>query len=223
MRIADLSPEQRPRERLLGGRGDELGDAEVLALLWGTGTRGLGAVDLAHALLARHGGLKGLLGLGPREWAACEGLGPAKAGQLWAAVELGRRLNRGPGPLRLGSPQAAGAYLLDRCAGWAEERFGLLALNVKGVLLADRILSQGTASATLVSPREFYREALRFGAVSAIGFHNHPSGEPQPSHEDRRLTRALREAGHALGVPLVDHIVVGARTFHSFRASEGWA
>lgn len=223
MRIADLSPDQRPRERLLAGRGEELGDAEVLALLLGSGTRGLGAVDLAHALLARHGGLKGLLGLGPQEWAACEGLGPARAGQMWAALELGRRLGRGPGPLRIASPEAAGAYLLERCRGWTEERFGLLALNSRSVLLAERVLSLGTVSATLVTPREFYREALRFGAVSAIAFHNHPSGDPRPSAEDRRLTRGLREAGHALGVPLVDHLVVAGGAFHSFRTAEGWA
>jgi DNA repair protein RadC len=111
---------------------------------------------------------------------------------------------------------------MARCRGWTEERFGLLALNSRSRLLADRILSQGTSDATLISPREFYREALRFGAVAAIGYHNHPSGEPGPSREDQALTGRLRAAGAALGVPLVDHLILGADCFHSFRTAEGW-
>jgi DNA repair protein RadC len=222
MRMRELAAEQRPRERLLAGHGDALSDAELLGLLWGTGLRGRNAVELAQGLLAGYGGLAGLLGLGVADWVACPGLGPARAGQLWAVLELNRRAQRGPGRPRLASPKAAGAYLLPRCRGWTEERFGLLALNSRSVLLADRILSQGTSTATLVSPREFYREALRFGAVSAIAYHNHPSNELQPSQEDRILTRRLREAGAALGVPLVDHLVLGADGFHSFRTVEGW-
>jgi DNA repair protein RadC len=142
---------------------------------------------------------------------------------LWAAQELCRRSRRGgQTPPRINSPRACGAYLLSRCHGWTEERFGLLALNSKGDLLADRILSQGTSNATLISPREFYREALRYGASTAVAFHNHPSGDPTPSREDILLTRRLRSAGEALGVPLGDHLIVGRDRFHSFRAAEGW-
>jgi len=222
MRMAELAPEQRPRERLLAGRGEELGDAELLALLWGSGLKGRSAMDVAHELLAGHGGLAGLLGLGVKEWAALKGLGNARACQLWAALELGRRRGLGGALPRLNSPQAVGAHLLPRCLGWTEERFGLLALNTRNELLAERILSQGTATATLVTPREFYREALKFGAVRAVAFHNHPSGDPTPSGEDRHLTCRLREVGQALGVPLVDHVVLGAGRFHSFREAEGW-
>jgi DNA repair protein RadC len=222
MRILDLSPEQRPRERLLAGQGEGLSEAELLALLWGTGQRGRSAVELAQDLLTRTGGLPGLLPMGLHEWMDQEGVGPAKACQLWAAQELCRRAHRGGSRLRINSPRAAGAYLLPLCRGWSEERFGLLALNAKGDLLAERILSQGTATATLISPREFFREALRFGASSALAFHNHPSGDPAPSKEDVQLTRRLRAAGESLGVPLADHLVIGSETFHSFRAAEGW-
>jgi DNA repair protein RadC len=222
MRILDLSPDQRPRERLLAGQGEGLSEAELLALLWGTGQRGRSAVELAQELLTRTGGLPGLLPMGLHEWMDQQGIGPAKACQLWAAQELCRRAHRGGSRLRITSPRAAGAYLLPLCWGWTEERFGLLALNAKGDLLAERILSQGTATATLISPREFFREALRFGASSALAFHNHPSGDPAPSKEDVQLTRRLRAAGESLGVPLADHLVVGADTFHSFRAAEGW-
>ena len=222
MRILDLSPDQRPRERLLAGLGETLADADLLALLWGTGRRGQSAVELAQVLLARCGGLGGLLSLGLNDWLEQPGLGPAKAGQLWAALELTRRGHRSTERLRITSPRAAGEYLLPRCRGWTEERFGLLALNAKGDLLAERILSQGTATATLISPREFFREALRYGATTALAFHNHPSGDPTPSREDQQLTRRLQAAGESLGVPLADHLILGSDRYHSFRAAEGW-
>jgi len=198
MRILDLSPDQRPRERLLAGHGEGLADAELLALLWGTGRRGQSVVELAQSVLSRTGGIAGLLGLGFTDWLEQPGLGPAKAGQLWAAMELARRGQRSAERPRITSPRASGAYLLPRCQGWTEERFGLLALNAKGDLLAERILSQGTATATLISPREFFREALRYGATTALAYHNHPSGDPTPSREDTQLTRRL------LSVPEVD-------------------
>ncbi len=222
MRMADISPEQRPRERLLAGHGEELGDAELLALLWGSGRQGQSAVELAQEILGVSGGLAGLLSQGLREWTALPGLGPARACQLWASAELCRRSQRGAARPRITSPRAAGAFLLERCHGWSEERFGLLALNAKGELLAERILSQGTATGTLIGPREFFREALRFGATTALAFHNHPSGDPTPSHEDSQLTKRLRAAGESLGVPLADHIVLGMDRYHSFRAAEGW-
>jgi len=222
MRILDLSPDQRPRERLLAGQGEHLADAEILALLWGTGRRGQSAVELAQGVLGRTGGLAGLLGLGLSDWLGHPGLGPAKAGQLWAALELTRRAQRSAERPRITSPRAAGTYLLPRCQGWTEERFGLLALNAKGDLLAERILSQGTATATLISPREFFREALRYGATTALAYHNHPSGDPTPSREDTQLTRRLQAAGESLGVPLADHLILGSDCYHSFRAAEGW-
>ncbi len=222
MRILDLSPDQRPRERLLAGHGETLADADLLALLWGTGRQGQSAVELAQTLLGRTGGLAGLLGLGLQDWLDQPGLGPAKAGQLWAAIELARRSQRSAERPRITSPWAAGSYLISRAQGWTEERFGLLALNAKGELLAERILSQGTATATLISPREFFREALRYGATTALAFHNHPSGDPTPSREDIQLTRRLQAAGESLGVPLADHLILGCDRWHSFRAAEGW-
>lgn len=222
MRIVDLSAEQRPRERLLAGFGEGLSEAEVLALLWGTGQKGKNAVELAQDLLTRTGGLSGLLQQGLQDWTSEYGIGPAKACQLWAAQELCRRSQRAAVRPRINSPKAAGAYLLPRCQGYTEERFGLLALNAKGDLLAERILSQGTSTATLISPREFFREALRFGATSALAFHNHPSGDPSPSREDIQLTHRLRAAGESLGVALADHLILGCDSFHSFRAAEGW-
>ena len=222
MRILDLSPDQRPRERLLAGHGESLSDAELLALLWGSGRPGRSAVELAQELLGRVGGLAGLWAFGLSDLTSQPGIGVAKASQLWAAQELCRRSQRRSERTRITSPRSAGEYLLPRCHGWSEERFGLLALNAKGELLAERILSQGTATSTLISPREFFREALRYGASSALAFHNHPSGDPSPSREDALLTKRLRAAGENLGVPLADHLILGQDRYHSFRAAEGW-
>jgi len=150
------------------------------------------------------------------------GLGPAKTGQLRAAMELARQAQRSAECPRITSSRTAGAHLLPRCQGWTEERFGLLALNVKGDLLAERILSQGNVTVTLISPREFFREALRYGATMALAFHNHPSGDPAPNREDTQVTRRLQAAGESLCVPLADHLILGRDGYHSFRAAEGW-
>ncbi len=222
MHMADLPPDQRPREKVLAGLGESLSDAELLALLWGTGNKGQSAVEFGQQILDQSSGLQGLMSLGFQDWLAIRGLGPARATQLWAIQEISRRSARTAHRPRISSPKMAGSYLLNRCRGWMEERFGLLALNAKNDLLAERILSQGTAMGTLISPREFFREALRFGATSAIAFHNHPSGDPSPSDADILLTRRLRSAGEHLGVPLSDHLIVGSESYHSFRAAEGW-
>jgi len=175
----------------------------------------------AAALLTKVGGLKELALLGPKDLED-QGLSALEAQRWEVHLELSRRASRAEKPPRITSPRAAGDYLLPRVQGWTEERFGLLALNAKGDLLAERILSHGTASATLISPREFFREALRYGASQALAFHNHPSGDPMPSREDTQLTHRLRAAGESLGVALADHIILGATSFHSYRAAEGW-
>ncbi len=176
----------------------------------------------ADQILAQVGTLGRLIGMGPAELEAV-GLTRPEMGRFAILQEVQRRSTRSIDAPRITSPRAAGTYLLPKVQGWTEERFGMLALNAKGELLADRILSHGTATATLISPREFFREALRYGATTALGWHNHPSGDPTPSREDIALTTRLRAAGESLGVPLADHLVLGGDRWHSFRAAEGWA
>ena len=175
----------------------------------------------AEDILRRVESLGRLVGMGPAELQAL-GLTKPEMARFAVLQEVQRRSTRSCERPRITSPRAAGDYLLPKVQGWTEERFGMLALNAKGELLADRILAQGTATACLISPREFFREALRFGASSALAWHNHPSGDPAPSREDSALTNRLRGAGEQLAVPLADHIVVGRGTFHSFRSAEGW-
>jgi DNA repair protein RadC len=175
----------------------------------------------AEEILHQVESLGRLVTLGPAELQAL-GLTKVEMARFAVLQEMQRRSTRSFERPRITSPRAAGSYLLPKVQGWTEERFGMLALNAKGELLADRILSQGTATATLISPREFFREALRFGATTALAWHNHPSGDPTPSREDCALTTRLRTAGESLGVPLADHMVLGSDRWHSFRAAEGW-
>ena len=130
----------------------------------------------AEEILHQVENLGRLVSLGPAEFQAL-GLTKAEMARFAVLQELQRRSTRSFERPRISSPRTAGSYLLPKVQGWTEERFGMLALNAKGELLADRILSQGTATATMISPREFFREALRFGATTALAWHNHPSGE----------------------------------------------
>jgi DNA repair protein RadC len=222
MKMTDMAPEQRPRERLFAGLGEELSDADLLALIWGSGQKGRSVIEMGQEILSITGGISGLMSLGLKELLDLPGIGPAKASQLWALQEIARRSKRGHSKIKITSPRAAGDYLMTRCTGWTEEHFGLLALNSKCELIAERVLSKGTVVGTMVTPREFFREALRYGAVTAIAYHNHPSGSIEPSREDATLTEKLRNAGESLGVKLVDHIIVGFREYYSFRISEDW-
>jgi DNA repair protein RadC len=175
----------------------------------------------AEGILAQAGTLGRLVAMGPGELRQV-GLSAVEAARFAVLQEATRRSSRSIDAPRITSPRSAGTYLLPKVQGWTEERFGMLALNAKGELLADRILAQGTATACIISPREFFREALRYGATSALAWHNHPSGDPTPSREDMALTTRLRSAGESLGVPLADHVVLGRDRWHSFRAAEGW-
>jgi len=192
-----------------------LTDAQIIEAM-------LDAPSLSRATeaMAICGGFQALLSFGPAEIMKI-GLSESEAARIAVLVEVQRRSTRKPGE-KICSPRAAGAYLIPKARGLTEEVFGLVCLNAKGEVLADRILSKGTATACLISPREFFREALRYGATSALAWHNHPSGDPTPSREDMALTTKLRAAGESLGVPLADHIVVGENRWHSFRAAEGW-
>lgn len=175
----------------------------------------------AEEILLKAENLGHLVAMGPAELQAL-GLTKSEMARFAVLQEVHRRSTRSFDRPRITSPRAAGNYLLPKAQGWTEERFGLLALNAKGELLADRVLAHGTATACLISPREFFREALRFGATTTLAWHNHPSGDPTPSREDCALTNRLRSAGESLGVPLADHMVLGRESWHSFRAAEGW-
>ena len=218
-RLSELAPEDRPREKLLRLGREALTDEELVAILLGTGRPGRPVLETARDLL-RDGGLSGLFRRGPRQVRAhCPGIGDAKACRLDAALEIARRLGAGELASRLlvDEPAAAARYLVTVLAGESREVMGALLLDAKGRLLKDHVAFRGTVTGTSVEPGWLFREAVLEGAVGAILYHNHPSGDPTPSPEDRFTTARLVEAGRVVGVEVRDHIVVGRGAWVSFR------
>jgi DNA repair protein RadC len=196
-----------------------LGDAELLALVLGHGRSGRSARTLADDVLQRAGGVRGLDRLHHGQLRQVPGIGPAQAGRVQAAIELGRRtlLAVRPARPRLLTPRDAAAYLLPEYGSHPVERFGVLLLDVRHRLLGTRIISTGVLDASLAHPREVYREAVVAAAAGVLAFHNHPSGDPTPSPEDLALTDRLRRAGGVVGVALVDHLILAEQKYYSMK------
>ncbi|WP_374603376.1 DNA repair protein RadC [Arenimonas sp.] len=211
MRLQDWPEHERPREKLLGRGPAALSDAEVLALLIGTGQRGADAVDVARRLLAGAGGLRGLLDLPAERLARLPGLGIARACRLAAVVELGHRhlaqeLARGEA---LTDPAKAGDYLTRRLRALPYEVFACLFLDTRHRVIAFEELFRGTLDGAEVHPREVVQRCLAHHAAAVILGHNHPSGCTEPSAADRAVTARLRQALGLVEVRLLDHFIVG--------------
>jgi DNA repair protein RadC len=215
----DLSPDDRPREKLRRHGAAALGDNELVALVLGSGFPGTGALAAANELLKTRGGLHGLARVSCADLERVSGIGEAKAAQLVAALELGRRtLAHAPAArVQLRTPRDAAAYLLPTFGARPVEHFGVVLLDGKHRVLATTVLSIGTSNATVVEPRDVFREAILGGATAVVVFHNHPSGDPSPSPEDLALTARLAAAGSLMGVALVDHVVLGDVRYCSFK------
>jgi len=219
-RLRDLPSEERPRERLLRLGPGSLTNEELLALLLRTGIPGQSALDLARDLLAARGGLIGLAGLTAPELASERGVGPTRASAIAAAIEIARRLPAETlsGRDLLNEPRLVKEFLRQAQADDSQERTGALFLNARNRLLKnDPDIYRGTLDRAVVEPREILRRALVGKAAAVILYHNHPSGDPTPSREDREFTRRLAAASESVGVRLLDHIVVGREGCVSFR------
>jgi DNA repair protein RadC len=219
-RIQDLPSDERPRERLLAVGPGALSNEELVALLLRTGSRGESALDRARRLLAAHGGLAGLSGSTATELASEAGIGPARAAVLGATFEIARRLPVATlhGRDLFTEPRLVKEFLRRTQADDTQERTGALFLNARNRLLKnDPEIYRGTLDRAVVEPREILKRALLARAAGLILYHNHPSGDPSPSREDREFTRRLAAAAEALGVRLLDHVVVGRDGCVSFR------
>jgi DNA repair protein RadC len=208
-----------PRERLQTRGADALSSTELIALLLRTGTRGHDALDVARSLLSSSGGVDRLESAPACELARVTGVGEAKAASLVAAFELGRRCASShlPEGAALRSPEDVFRYFRARLRRLAHERFVVVLLDGRHRVLGEEMVSQGTLTASLVHPREVFRPALRASAAAVILVHNHPSGDPTPSSEDRAVTERLAHAGEILGVRVLDHVVVAERGYVSLR------
>jgi DNA repair protein RadC len=209
--IRELPEPERPRERLQAHGPAVLSDRELLALVLRCGNPYKGVVEVAKEVIDDCGGLVGLLDARPKELMR-DGLGMALASSLIAAVEIGRRLARRDLPTRqlMARPAAVASYLALRYRVRDQEVMGALFLDVRHRLIADKEIFRGTLSRAAVEPREILKQALLRGASEVVLFHTHPSGDPSPSLEDVAFTRRMAEAGEAIGIRLLDHIVVGS-------------
>lgn len=219
--IREIEPSSRPRERLLEFGPNALSDAELLAVLMRTGRRGRGAVVEANVLLLAAGGLSELARWGAAELLGVNGIGPAKASTILASLELGHRIARSR--LKeteiLSDPEVVGEYLIRRLQVERREVFGFLTVDGRHRLIRSREHSLGTRTQTPVDPSELFRQALHDGAVAVLLYHNHPSGQLEPSRDDLDLTRRLVRAGGVIGVSVYDHVIVGSGQWLSLRRS----
>ena len=215
--MKEMAPHDRPREKLerLGVQG--LGDNELLAVVIGSGSREAGALELANRLLECAGGAHGLARIGLDRLCAVSGVGPARAAQVVAAVELGRRtlvraIAERP---RLTTPRQLAMYLLPQYGTADVERFGIVMLDTKHRVIRVRLVSIGSLDSTVVHPREVFREAAFAAAAAIVLFHNHPSGDPTPSPDDLALTTRMVSAGDIMGIDVVDHLILAEQRYFS--------
>ncbi len=214
---------ERPRERLLAKGPEILSDAQLLAILLRTGRRDSSAVQVAMELLHRVGGLASLARSGIEELCTVPGIGPAKVAQLKAALELGKRAMAIPisTGTKISSSSDVFRHFHPLVRDLKHEIFKVILLDAKNTVMKEVTVSEGSLTLSIVHPREVFALAVRESAAGVIFLHNHPSGDPTPSTEDRRLTDRLVAAGEVLGIRVLDHMVIGDGRYVSF-ADEGW-
>jgi DNA repair protein RadC len=217
--IRELPATERPRERLAMRGAGGLTSAELIGLIWGSGARGRSAVDLAADALTRHDGLTGLARATDLELATLPGVGEAKAAQLVAAFELGRRLlaDWPSGRWTVRSPRDVADRLILQMGRLEREELRVVLLDTKNHVLRVATVYQGNVSSSLVRVGELFRDAVRLNASGVILVHNHPSGDPTPSPDDLHLTAEALAAGRLLDIALLDHLVVGHDAYVSLR------
>jgi len=217
--IRDLPEEERPRERLAKRGPEALANSELLAILLRTGSAKESALGLANRLLSKFGSLRGIAQATVEQLSEVNGMGLAKAAQLKAAFELGKRLAVSTEDDRpaIASPADAAGLVMEELRYHDKEHFVALFLDSRNRVIAQRTISVGSLQANIVHPREVFKEAISRSSAALIVLHNHPSGDPTPSEEDRAITTRLKEAGSLIGIPLLDHIIIGSGKFVSLK------
>lgn len=216
--MKELPETERPREKMLEKGAKALSDAELLAILLRTGTKNVPVNRLAEQLLHKYE-LAGLANISPRELSNTAGIGMVKAVTVVAGIELGRRLSQkepGERPI-IRCPRDAADLMMPELRYQSKEHFVALLLSTKNHVIARAIISVGSLNASVVHPRELFREAISYSAAAVILVHNHPSGDPAPSQEDISLTRQLVDAGKLLAISVLDHVIIGDGKYVSFK------
>jgi DNA repair protein RadC len=217
--IRDVPKNERPRERMLRVGAGALSNQELIALLLRTGTKAESVLQLSARVIQHFNGLNLFKEAQVKELTAIKGIGEAKAIQLLAALELGKRVYHYTAEERyvIRSPEDVAQYMMDDMRQLNQEHFVVLYLNTKNHVLHKRTIFIGSLNASIVHPREIFREAFRYSAASIVCLHNHPSGDPEPSQQDIDVTQRLIESGKMLGIELLDHVIIGDRCFYSLK------
>lgn len=219
MMIRDVHAADRPRERLIRSGAGSLSNQELVAILLRTGTQQESVLQLANTLLNTFSQLQDLRESTVEELTQIKGIGEAKAVQLLAAAELGKRLYRTEPRERykIRSPEDAANYVMTDLTALTQEHFVAIFLNVKNEVLHKQTIFIGSLNSSIVHPRDVFREAFKRSAASMIIFHNHPSGDTTPSREDIEVTKRLVDAGAIMGIDVLDHIIIGDQKFLSLK------
>ncbi|GIN55927.1 UPF0758 protein YsxA [Lederbergia ruris] len=217
--IKDFPVDDRPRERLIKTGPESLSTQEIVAILLRTGTKSESVLQLANRLLTKFDGLMWLKEAAFEELTSIKGIGQAKAVQLVAAIELGRRISNLTYDDRyvIRSPEDGANYVMNDMRFLTQEHFVALYLNTKNQVIHRQTIFIGSLNASIVHPREVFKEAFRRAAASIICLHNHPSGDPSPSREDIEVTRRLAECGKMLGIEILDHLIIGDKKYVSMK------
>ena len=217
--IKEMPLAERPRERLKHHGAEIVQSHELIAILLRTGSRQVSVLELAKQLLYRYGSLKELADARVEDYMRIPGIGFAKAIELKAAFELGRRTVHEPFPdkIPLRSPERIYQFLKDRYDRKTQEHLVALYLNTKGELLKQEVLFVGSLNVSVVHPREVFKHAVLNSAASVVIAHNHPSGDPTPSAHDVEVTKLIRDNGTMMDIPLLDHVVIGRDRYFSFK------
>ncbi|MNN28022.1 hypothetical protein D3C81_1415790 [compost metagenome] len=217
--LRDIPSEERPRERMMKYGASVLSQAELLAILLRTGIHQESAIHMAQRIIGEIGGIRGFMDLNIDELTKMRGIGPAKAVQIKAGIELGQRLTvlRQPEAQIIRSPRDAADIVMEQLRYLQKEHFVCLFLNTKNHIIAQETLSIGSLNASIVHPREVFRAAIKCCSASIVCAHNHPSGDPTPSSEDILITNRLCKAGEIVGIDVLDHIVIGDGEFVSLK------
>lgn len=221
--MKELPSDAQPYERCLSEGPEHLSDAQLLSIIIRTGSKGESALELASKILALNypkEGILGLLHLSLPQLMSVKGIGKVKGIQLLCIGELSRRIWKKKTieqTRKFHEPKDVAEYYQEDMRHKEQEQFRVMMFNTKQVMIGDVLVTKGTVNAVIASPREIYIEALKYQAVSVILVHNHPSGDPEPSHEDIKLTKRVREAGELLGIRLLDHIIIGDNSYVSMK------
>ena len=223
--IKEIPLNDRPREKMAANGAAVLTDAELIAILLRTGTAEKSAIDIASEMTAEGGLYKRLAGITRlNELTNIKGLGQAKAATVLAALEIGRRIASAKPieKIHLSCPQDVADFLMPRLRYAAKEQFVVILLNNKNKVIGTEVVSEGSLSSSIVHPREVFAPAILHHAAAIMVAHNHPSGDPKPSIEDEEVTRQLLRSGKVLGIPMIDHVIIGDGNYYSFLENEAF-